>query len=105
VAALHFCGGSAQAFILTPITLMIGRCFSLKVSSTAQTLKTVASKGIGSSTGAFLYGWLYSRLPGHRVMLLFTCMIFAFASLPRRRRFCRQEGGSFAVTVNTNYKI
>ncbi len=83
VAALHFCGGSAQAFILTPITLMIGRCFSLKVSSTAQTLKTVASKGIGSSTGAFLYGWLYSRLPGHRVMLLFTCMIFAFALLSR----------------------
>lgn len=75
--------GSAQALILTPITLMIGRSFSREVSSTAQTLKTVASKGIGSSTGAFLYGWLYSQLPARGVMLLFTCLIFGFGILSR----------------------
>lgn len=78
VAVFHFVGGCAQAFILTPITLMIGRSFSPEVSSTAQTMKTVASKGIGSSTGAFLYGWLYSRMPGRSVMLLFACLILCF---------------------------
>ena len=83
VAVFHFVGGSAQALILTPITLMIGRSFSREVSSTAQTLKTVASKGIGSSTGAFLYGWLYSQLPARGVMLLFTCLIFGFGILSR----------------------
>ena len=79
----HFIGGSAQALILTPITLMIGRTFSREVSSTAQTMKTVASKGIGSSTGAFLYGWLYSQLPARSVMVLFTCLIFGFGILSR----------------------
>lgn len=83
VMALHFLGGSAQALILTPITLMIGRCFSAEVSSTAQTMKTVASKGVGSSAGAFLYGWLYSVLPAQGVMLLFTCLIFGFGVLTR----------------------
>ena len=83
VAVLHFIGGTAQALILTPITLMIGRNFSPEVSSTAQTLKTVASKGIGSSTGAFLYGWLYSVIPARSVMLLFTVLIFAFGVLSR----------------------
>lgn len=83
VLALHFLGGSAQALVLTPITLMIGRCFCAEVSSTAQTLKTVASKGLGSSTGAFLYGWLYSVLPAKGVMLLFTCLIFGFAAVAR----------------------
>ena len=83
VAVFHFIGGSAQALILTPITLMIGRTFSREVSSTAQTMKTVASKGIGSSTGAFLYGWLYSQLPARSVMVLFTCLIFGFGILSR----------------------
>lgn len=83
VMALHFLGGSAQALILTPITLMIGRCFSAEVSSTAQTMKTVASRGVGSSAGAFLYGWLYSVLPAQGVMLLFTCLIFGFGVLTR----------------------
>ena len=62
---------------------LLGRSFSREVSSTAQTLKTVASKGIGSSTGAFLYGWLYSQLPARGVMLLFTCLIFGFGILSR----------------------
>lgn len=83
VLALHFLGGSAQAFVLTPITLMIGRFFSPGVSSTAQTMKTVASKGVGSSVGAFLYGWLYSVMPAQSVMLLFTCLIFGFAAVSR----------------------
>lgn len=83
VAVFHFIGGSAQALILTPITLMIGRNFSQEVSSTAQTMKTVASKGIGSSTGAFLYGWLYSQMPARAVMVLFTCLIFGFGIVSR----------------------
>ena len=83
VSVLHFIGGGAQALVLTPITLMIGRSFSPEISSMAQTLKTVASKGIGSSTGALLYGWLYSVIPARSVMLFFAALIFAFGIFSR----------------------
>lgn len=65
-------GGLSQPFLLATMTQMIGENYRGGASNTAQTLKTVANRGIGGSVGVFLFGWLYSRLSAPSVMALFT---------------------------------
>lgn len=78
---LQFIGGLSQPLVLAVITQKIGESFQTEASSTAQTLKTVANRGIGGSVGVMLFGWLYGFLPPVTVMGLFCGLILAFALL------------------------
>ncbi|MDL2219311.1 MFS transporter [Ruminococcaceae bacterium OttesenSCG-928-O06] len=99
IALLHFLGGCAQAFVLTPITLMIGRSFEDAVSSSAQTMKTVANKGIGSSIGVLLFGWLYGFLPASGVMLAYACLILLFGLCSRLGRKSEENNDAAAMAA------
>jgi MFS family permease len=74
---LQCLGGMSQAFVYPAITQIIAADFDKEVSNIAQTLKTMANRGIGSCTGVFLYGVLYDHWPANRVMILYG--IFALS--------------------------
>ena len=81
VLILHLIGGSSEALMLCAIVALVNDTFSERVSSTAQTLKSVASKGIGSSLGTLAIGVMFDHMDAFWVMMLVSLSCLAFASI------------------------
>lgn len=67
-------GGAGFGCFVHASVELIAASYPESVSSTAQTLKSVFYRGIGSSAGAFVFGILYDRLPPALLMYCSTML-------------------------------
>lgn len=81
VLGLHFLGGPSEPLMLCAIVSMVNSTFSARVSSTSQALKSVASKGIGSSLGTLVLGIMFDKIAPFWVMVSVACACLVFAAI------------------------
>ena len=87
VTFFQFLGGGAYALLYTTITTAIGTVYPNKISYSAHSLKLIANRGIGVSTGMLLLGTMFDRnLPvaGYSILSIAACASMVYYFLPVR---------------------
>lgn len=87
---MAFLGGSCTPLTTLSVVHLISGNFPQEVSNSAQTLKSIAYRGIGGSLGSYLFGVLYGVFAPEKLMLAASvvCAVVGIVLLPLYRAVC-----------------